>query len=100
MAALWLRQPMGYTGALSFRIAVVMGLIKLIILGVLVWLALTLWRRAQLTRQRNATSAPKRDQAPVMVRCAHCQVHLPQERALRADDVWFCCAEHRDAAAD
>ena len=91
---------MGYTEALSFRIAVVMGLIKLIILGVLAWLAITLWRRAQLTRQRNTTSATKPDQAPVMVRCAHCQVHLPQDRALRAHDSWYCCAEHRDVRPD
>ncbi|OWL88989.1 PP0621 family protein [Halopseudomonas aestusnigri] len=74
-----------------------MGLIKLIILAALVWAALRFWRAMQ--QQRNtenpASQRPQTD-APVMVRCAQCQVHLPESRALRAGDQWYCCAEHRD----
>tara|TARA_R110002126_G_scaffold1617_3_gene9475 strand:- start:3057 stop:3410 length:354 start_codon:yes stop_codon:yes gene_type:complete len=94
---LWLLRPMGYTNPPSLCIAVVMGLIKLIILGALIWLALNLWRRTQIVKNRAKGSSSPRDQAPVMVRCAHCQVHLPRDRALRANDNWYCCAEHRDA---
>lgn len=79
-----------------------MGLIKLLILVAVVWLVLKFWRRAQIGNRR-AGGASARDQAtaaPVMVRCARCQVHLPQSRALRTDDAWYCCAEHRDAKSD
>ena len=67
-----------------------MGLIKLVILVALVWLGLRLWRGLQQQQNRS------RQQQELMVRCAHCQVHLPQSSALRANDNWYCCAEHRD----
>lgn len=77
-----------------------MGLIKLLIFGVIVWLAINFWRRAQIAKARAAASPTKQNEPPVMVRCAHCQVHLPQDRALRTGDAWYCCAEHRDARSD
>ncbi|MGY8812278.1 MAG: PP0621 family protein [Pseudomonadales bacterium] len=77
-----------------------MGLIKLLILGVLVWLALNFWRRAQNAKSRSAGSSAPHDTPPIMVRCARCQVHLPQDRALHVGDAWYCCAEHRDAKPD
>ena len=72
-----------------------MGLIKLLILLALGYVAYTIWRRmkaAQADRQRN-TPPP---QAPRMVRCVQCQLHLPENLALRQDDKWYCCSEHRD----
>jgi len=33
----------------------------------------------------------------LMVRCAQCQLHLPQDQALRAVDRWYCCDAHRAA---
>ncbi|POB05120.1 PP0621 family protein [Halopseudomonas oceani] len=73
-----------------------MGLIKLIILAALVWAALRFWRALQQQRTPQHSSQQPQTDAPVMVRCAQCQVHLPQSRALRAGDQWYCCAEHRD----
>ena len=32
-----------------------------------------------------------------MVRCAHCDVHLPKGESLQANGQFFCGAEHRDA---
>ncbi|MAC99981.1 hypothetical protein CNQ84_02630 [Pseudomonas abyssi] len=75
-----------------------MGLIKLIFLALLVWFALRLWRglQRQQATQRQQQSARAQQEPPLMVRCAQCQVHLPQSSALRANDNWYCCAEHRD----
>ena len=72
-----------------------MGLIKLLIFLALAYLAFSFWRRlkaAQADKQRQ----PPPPQAPAMVRCAQCQLHLPQSLALRLNDKWYCCSEHRD----
>ncbi len=73
-----------------------MGLIKLFILLVLIYLAFTFWR------QRKAWQADKRrasspQQPAKMVRCNQCQLHLPERLAIRQGDDWYCCSEHRDA---
>jgi uncharacterized protein len=72
-----------------------MGLIKLMILAAILWFALRLWRRLQ-GQQQPADRTPADCTAPVMVRCARCQIHLPQSLALRAGNNWYCCTEHRD----
>ena len=72
-----------------------MGLIKLLILLALGYIAYTVWRRmkaVQADRQRRTPPS----QAPRMVRCAQCQLHLPESLALRQDDKWYCSSEHRD----
>ena len=33
--------------------------------------------------------------AAPMVRCAHCGVHLPQDRALNLEQQWYCSEDHR-----
>lgn len=39
---------------------------------------------------------PATDGAPeVMVRCAHCGVHLPHDEAIFEGERAFCCEEHR-----
>ena len=43
--------------------------------------------------------APRQDKSAAedMVRCAHCNVHLPKSESIMARGQFFCCAEHRDA---
>lgn len=72
-----------------------MGLIKLFILIVLAYIALTFWRQmkaGQADRRRNRTES----NATNMVRCAHCQLHLPEHLAIRDGENWYCSCEHRD----
>ncbi len=72
-----------------------MGLIKLLILLALGYVAYTVWRRMKAVPTDRQRQTP-RSQAPRMVRCAQCQLHLPETLALRQDDKWYCCSEHRD----
>jgi len=73
-----------------------MGLLRLllwlVLLGALFWMFRRWWRG-------KTTPAPKARSLPPnpMVRCAHCGVHVPQERALADGDHprWYCSAEHR-----
>ena len=67
-----------------------MGLPRLILLAIVIGGGLWLWRRF--------TSRPsplnKDTTAHTMVRCAHCNVHLPQDRAIKRNQNWFCSSEH------
>ncbi|WP_295514162.1 PP0621 family protein [uncultured Pseudomonas sp.] len=74
-----------------------MGLLRLllwlVLLGALFWMVRRWWRgktQPQATKARPLPPNP-------MVRCAHCGVHVPQERALPDGDHqrWYCSAEHR-----
>ncbi|UWF48544.1 PP0621 family protein [Pseudomonas sp. N3-W] len=46
---------------------------------------------------KGATSAPRSSaelEATPMVRCAHCGVHLPRDRALSLQQQWYCSQAH------
>lgn len=73
-----------------------MGLIKLFILLVLAYIALIFWRQMKAAQADRRRTPPPPQQAPKMVRCAQCQVHLPEHLAIRGGDNWYCCSEHRD----
>jgi uncharacterized protein len=44
-------------------------------------------------------SANAADEAPVMVACAHCGVHLPRTETLPGPDGVYCSEAHRAAAS-
>lgn len=71
-----------------------MGLFRLFFFVALIVAAFWLWRRYI----RPAINGQKRTPPPVdprpMVRCAHCQVHLPLSQAIKHDDQWFCSQAH------
>ncbi|MPQ71323.1 MULTISPECIES: PP0621 family protein [unclassified Pseudomonas] len=49
-------------------------------------------------RKFNRPTAPNRPadtlEAAPMVRCAHCGVHLPRDRALSLQQDWYCSQAH------
>ncbi|WP_438284482.1 PP0621 family protein [Pseudomonas alabamensis] len=66
-------------------------------LRLLFWIALIaaviwLWRRFKLSQV--ARPAQRLDDPLTMVRCAHCGVHLPNDRALRRGEHWYCSPTH------
>lgn len=74
-----------------------MGLIKLLVLAVVVFAGVKLWRRLQARKARRSQAAADQFTPEAMVRCRQCQVHIPQNKALRSNQNWYCCDEHRDA---
>lgn len=73
-------------------------LIRLIIFAVLFFAGLKLYR---MYREWKLEQEGAQDDAPEggqMVRCAWCQVHVPETEALRDKRAgeWFCCSAHRD----
>ena len=61
---------------------------------VAVWL---LRRAMRSLRVQQPTATPPAATPQVMVRCAHCGVHLAQADALEAQGLHYCDAAHRDA---
>ena len=66
-----------------------MGLIRLLMLLVVAWIG---WR---IYRILTARSQPRTPPVEEMVRCAHCDLHLPRSAAVRDGDSWYCSEAHR-----
>jgi uncharacterized protein len=63
----------------------------------LFWIALIaaacwLWRKFKTSQQSPAE--PRLEDPLRMVRCAHCGVHLPNDRALSRGNEWYCSQQH------
>ncbi|MCW8825823.1 MAG: PP0621 family protein [Gammaproteobacteria bacterium] len=72
-----------------------MGIVRLIIIGVAVWLAFKLFKR--MTSGPSTPESSVKESAPKkMVQCKQCGLHVPIDEALPKGDDHFCCDEHRD----
>ncbi|WP_435038069.1 PP0621 family protein [Pseudomonas neuropathica] len=62
---------------------------------VVIFAAIWLWRKFKAPVASNQSNrAPREQDAPPMVRCAHCGVHLPRDRALSVQQQWYCSQAH------
>ena len=71
-------------------------------LRLLFWIAVIaaavwFWRKfkSPAAKQQRASEPD----AALMVRCAHCGVHLPRDEAITLDTRHYCCAEHQQRDA-
>lgn len=64
---------------------------KILLLGIALWLILTL-----LKQYRRSLDAPKPQppESQDMVRCAVCGVHLPKSESIQQKGEYYCCTEH------
>ena len=63
----------------------------------LFWIALiaaAVWFWRKFKRPTNTARPPSEQHAPPMVRCSHCGVHLPRDRALSLQQQWYCSQAH------
>ncbi len=72
---------------------------KYLLVTAVLFIALTIWRhKHRKTPPRKPPRTPGASAAAlpaVMVRCAHCGVHLPGPDAVAAGPLHYCCAAHR-----
>lgn len=73
-----------------------MILLRLIILGLLLWVGYRLLRKYLSTAQRD-TKPPTGEFQP-MVTCEHCGLHLPRNDALAKNQLFYCCQAHLQAS--
>jgi uncharacterized protein len=79
-----------------------MGLIRflflLLIAGVLWFMAKNYMRKVNMQEQRlRERKEQERLSRGRIVRCKQCDVHLPEQDAVREGDDWFCSQAHRQA---
>jgi uncharacterized protein len=71
------------------------NMIRIVFWAALIYLAFWAWRRFKAPPKPSAKPRAQADeQAPPMVRCANCGVHLLQTRALQDDSEWYCTQGH------
>jgi uncharacterized protein len=72
-------------------------------LRLLFWIALiaaAVWFWRKFKGQASTPRPPAEGNAAPMVRCAHCGVHLPQDRALKLEQQWYCSQAHLEQGPD
>ena len=70
------------------------NLLRIITLGLLIWVVFVLARN--YLRARNTPQAKRPPRIGNMVRCAHCGLHVLEGEAIKQGDAYYCSAEHRD----
>ncbi|WP_150803304.1 PP0621 family protein [Pseudomonas fluorescens] len=66
-------------------------------LRLLFWIALiaaAVWLWRKFKHSPSVANTPDEKIAAPMVRCAHCGVHLPRDRALSLQQQWYCSQAH------
>lgn len=74
-----------------------MNLIRLIVIGLIIWLLYRAFQRMLSKPDTGQKSSPEEKTSHRMVKCAHCGIHIPQDEALKRDEHDYCSPEHRDA---
>ena len=70
-------------------------MLRLLFWIVVIFAAIWLWRKFKAPAASNQSHrAPREQDEPPMVRCAHCGVHLPRDRALSVQQQWYCSQAH------
>ena len=73
-------------------------IIRLIVIGLLVWVFFLIYKQVKRRRLRNKENGGSpREQPAKIVRCAHCGLHVPASEAIYRDKQAYCCPEHRNA---
>ncbi|MBD1551054.1 PP0621 family protein [Pseudomonas typographi] len=68
-------------------------MIRLLFWVAVIFAAVWLWRKYQAAANR-PTSGGQQPNTLNMVRCAHCGVHLPDNRAIHRGQQWYCSQAH------
>jgi uncharacterized protein len=69
-------------------------MVRLLLWVILIAVAVYFFKRmGKRPAQRQSAPPPEAVAAP-MVRCAHCGVHLPRDRALSLQQEWYCTQAH------
>lgn len=57
-------------------------------------LGIGFWIIKHLLNSRQNTQSTKENPTTKMVRCEHCDLHVPAQQAIQKDEKYFCCEIH------
>lgn len=69
-----------------------MGIARTLLIVVAIFVALIIIKRLLTGRPH---TPPAQAQAPKLVQCAHCGVHVDEQLALRTGDHYYCSPDHQ-----
>lgn len=72
-----------------------MNLIRLLVIAAIIWLILRIFKNWQEKNAISKKNSTKNSQIKNMVQCSKCGVHLPEQEALKSDNQFYCCEEHK-----
>lgn len=73
-----------------------MNLIRLIVIGLIIWLLYRMFLRV-LQKPAPRRQEPPKGIARDMVKCAHCGIHIPADEAQCKGEACYCSSEHLNA---
>jgi len=71
-----------------------MSLIRLIVIALIIYLVIQIFKRWSANKKAQTTVYQEKTQK--MVQCEVCQLHLPENEALKRNNKFFCSQEHLD----
>ena len=76
------------------------GLIRIIIIGILLYLVRHLFQKFQKNRleqtEKKRSEAKKKVESEKMVRCDHCGIYIPSNEAIVDGEKNYCSLEHKE----
>lgn len=69
-------------------------MLRLLFWIAVIFAAIWLWRKFKAPAAHHQSHDSREQDAAPMVRCAHCGVHLPRDRALGNQQQWYCSQAH------
>ena len=69
-----------------------MGLGRLLIIVIIIWLGYLLYKRIIASSAQK--KKPRHPSIKNTVRCAHCQLHIPEHEALFHNGRYYCSQQH------
>lgn len=73
-----------------------MNLVRLIVIALAVWLLLKLVKR--LFSGDSQPEQKKREKIASMVKCAWCELHVPEGEAIKGNKGYYCSEAHKEQA--
>lgn len=72
-----------------------MGLFRVILLGVIVWLVYGFYKRFRQNALEHQKDRIQEKEQEKVVQCRTCGVYVPEQEAVKVGDVTYCSEEHR-----
>lgn len=73
-----------------------MGLIRLIIFALVIWMLWRFIKNFQARQNSNKNTSDKKLTRGNMVACQYCAVHVPESDAVEHEQLWFCSEGHKE----
>lgn len=73
-----------------------MPVFRWLFIGLLAWIAYRVWSQYAIVKGALKTVEQQKSTTALMVKCAQCEVHIPEQHAIKNGDDWFCCTQHKD----